>query len=298
MVKRNRGYQALANMVMLLVTLIVFLPFVLLFMSSITDENTLLLNGYSFIPGKFSLGAYEYIFRSGEKIFRAYGMTIFNTVTGPLVNVALTALFAYPLALKNLPGRKVITFFVFFTMLFNGGLVPSYILWSNYLGVKDTIWGLLLPNLLLGSMNILLTRTYFSTSIPDTLYEAAQIDGASQFRVFRAIVLPLGKPILVTIGTFAGLAYWNDWTNGLYYLNKNTDLYTIQNLLNKMVTDLQFLAQNSGNMSSDMAAELSKVPSTGVQMAIAFVAILPIIVVFPFLQKYYAKGISLGAVKG
>lgn len=298
MVKRNRGYQALGNAVMMLVTLIVFLPFVLLFMSSITDENTLLLNGYSFIPAKFSLGAYEYIFRSGEKIFRAYGMTILNTVLGTLVNVALTALFAYPLALKNLPGRKVITFFVFFTMLFNGGLVPSYILWSNYLGVKDTIWGLLLPNLLLGSMNILLTRTYFSTSIPDTLYEAAQIDGASQFRVFRAIVLPLGKPILVTIGTFAGLAYWNDWTNGLYYLNKNTDLYTIQNLLNKMVTDLQFLAQNSNNMSSDMAAELSKVPSTGVQMAIAFVAILPIIVVFPFLQKYYAKGISLGAVKG
>jgi len=298
MIKRNRGYQALANIVMLLVTLMVVLPFLLLFMSSITEENTLLLNGYSFIPAKFSLGAYEYIFRSGEKIFRAYGMTILLTVVGTLVNVSLTALFSYPLALKNLPGRKVITFFVFFTMLFNGGLVPSYIMWSSYLGVKDTVWGLLLPNLLLGSMNILLTRTYFSTSIPDTLYEAAQIDGASQFRVFRTIVLPLGKPILVTIGTFSGLTYWNDWTNGLYYISKNTDLYTIQNLLNKMVTDLQFLAQNSSNMSSDMAAELSKVPSTGVQMAIAFVAILPIILVFPFLQKYYAKGISLGAVKG
>lgn len=298
MVKRNRGYQTLANIVMLLVTLMVVLPFLLLFMSSITDENTLLMNGYSFIPAKFSLGAYEYIFRSGEKIFRAYGMTILLTVVGTLINVALTALFSYPLALKNLPGRKIITFFVFFTMLFNGGLVPSYIMWSSYLGVKDSVWGLLLPNLLLGSMNILLTRTYFSTSIPDTLYEAAQIDGASQFRVFRTIVLPLGKPILVTIGTFSGLAYWNDWTNGLYYINKNTDLYTIQNLLNKMVTDLQFLAQNSSNMSSDMAAELSKVPSTGVQMAIAFVAILPIILVFPFLQKYYAKGISLGAVKG
>jgi len=298
MIKRNRGYQALANIVMLLVTLMVVLPFLLLFMSSITEENTLLLNGYSFIPAKFSLGAYEYIFRSGEKIFRAYGMTILLTVVGTLVNVSLTALFSYPLALKDLPGRKVITFFVFFTMLFNGGLVPSYIMWSSYLGVKDTVWGLLLPNLLLGSMNILLTRTYFSTSIPDTLYEAAQIDGASQFRVFRTIVLPLGKPILVTIGTFSGLTYWNDWTNGLYYISKNTDLYTIQNLLNKMVTDLQFLAQNSSNMSSDMAAELSKVPSTGVQMAIAFVAILPIILVFPFLQKYYAKGISLGAVKG
>lgn len=298
MVKRNRGYQILSNSVMLLVTLMVVLPFLLLFMSSITDESVLLTNGYSFTPAKFSLEAYSYIFRSGDKIFRAYGMTIFVTVVGTLGNVALSALFSYPLAIKNLPGRKIITFFVFFTMLFNGGIVPSYILWSTYLGVKDTVLGLLLPNLLLNSMNILLIRTYFSTSIPDTLYEAAQIDGAGQFRVFRSIVLPLGKPILITIGTFSGLAYWNDWTNGLYYINKNTELYTIQNLLNKMVSDLQFLSQNSGNMSSDMAAELSKVPSTGVQMAIAFVAILPIIILFPFLQKYYSKGISLGAVKG
>lgn len=298
MVNKNKGYQILANAVMLIVTIIVILPFLLLFMSSITDENTLIANGYSFLPSKFSLEAYEYIFRSGDKIFRAYGMTIAVTAIGTIVHVALAALFAYPLSLKNLPGRKIISFFLFFTLLFNGGLVPSYMLWSTYIGVKDSFWGLLLPGLLLSSMNILLIRSYFSTSIPDTLYEAAEIDGASQIRIFRSIVLPLGKPILITIGTFSGLTYWNDWTNGLYYINKNTELYTIQNLLNKMVSDLQFLSQNSNNMTSDMAAELSKVPSTGVQMAIAFVAILPIIIVFPFLQKYYSKGISLGAVKG
>lgn len=298
MAKRNRGYQILANAVMILVTVVVVLPFLLLFMSSITDENVLLAQGYSFIPAKFSLGAYEYIFRSGDKIFRAYGMTVLITLVGTFFNVAMTALFAYPLCLKKLPGRKVITFLVFFTMLFNGGLVPSYILWSNYIGVKDSILGLIMPNLMLGSMNILLVRTFFETSIPDTLFEAAQIDGASQTRIFATIVLPLGKPILVTIGTFSALAYWNDWTNGLYYISKRTDLYGIQSLLNQMVSDLQFLSRNSGNVSSDIAAELSKVPSTGVQMAIAFVAILPIIVVFPFLQKYYSKGIALGAVKG
>ena len=267
-------------------------------MSSITDENTLLVNGYSFFPEKFSLGAYAYIFRSGDKIFRAYGMTVLVTLFGTLVNVTLSALFAYPLSLKNLPGKRGITFFVFFTMLFNGGLVPSYILWSNYIGVKDSIWGLLLPGLLMSAMNVLLIRTYFSTSIPDTLFEAAEIDGAGQMTIFAKIVLPLGKPILVTIGTFSGLAYWNDWTNGLYYITKRTELFTIQNLLNQMVSDLQFLSQNAGNVSSDVALELSKVPSTGVQMAIAFVAILPIILIFPFLQKYYAKGIALGAVKG
>ena len=286
------------NAVMLLVVVTVVVPFLLLFMSSITDENTLLVNGYSFFPENFSLGAYAYIFRSGDKIFRAYGMTVLVTLLGTLVNVTLSALFAYPLSLKNLPGKRGITFFVFFTMLFNGGLVPSYILWSNYIGVKDSIWGLLLPGLLMSAMNVLLIRTYFSTSIPDTLFEAAEIDGAGQMTIFAKIVLPLGKPILVTIGTFSGLAYWNDWTNGLYYITKRTELFTIQNHLNQMVSDLQFLSQNAGNVSSDVALELSKVPSTGVQMAIAFVAILPIILIFPFLQKYYAKGIALGAVKG
>ena len=298
MAKRNRGYQIMINAVMLLVVVTVVVPFLLLFMSSITDENTLLVNGYSFFPEKFSLGAYAYIFRSGDKIFRAYGMTVLVTLLGTLVNVTLSALFAYPLSLKNLPGKRGITFFVFFTMLFNGGLVPSYILWSNYIGVKDSIWGLLLPGLLMSAMNVLLIRTYFSTSIPDTLFEAAEIDGAGQMTIFAKIVLPLGKPILVTIGTFSGLAYWNDWTNGLYYITKRTELFTIQNLLNQMVSDLQFLSQNAGNVSSDVALELSKVPSTGVQMAIAFVAILPIILIVPFLQKYYAKGIALGAVKG
>ena len=298
MAKRNRGYQIMINAVMLLVVVTVVVPFLLLFMSSITDENTLLVNGYSFFPEKFSLGAYAYIFRSGDKIFRAYGMTVLVTLLGTLVNVTLSALFAYPLSLKNLPGKRGITFFVFFTMLFNGGLVPSYILWSNYIGVKDSIWGLLLPGLLMSAMNVLLIRTYFSTSIPDTLFEAAEIDGAGQMTIFAKIVLPLGKPILVTIGTFSGLAYWNDWTNGLYYITKRTELFTIQNLLNQMVSDLQVLSQNAGNVSSDVALELSKVPSTGVQMAIAFVAILPIILIFPFLQKYYAKGIALGAVKG
>ena len=240
MAKRNRGYQIMINAVMLLVVLTVLVPFLLLFMSSITDENTLLVNGYSFFPEKFSLGAYAYIFRSGDKIFRAYGMTVLVTLLGTLVNVTLSALFAYPLSLKNLPGKRGITFFVFFTMLFNGGLVPSYILWSNYIGVKDSIWGLLLPGLLMSAMNVLLIRTYFSTSIPDTLFEAAEIDGAGQMTIFAKIVLPLGKPILVTIGTFSGLAYWNDWTNGLYYITKRTELFTIQHLLNQMVSDLQF----------------------------------------------------------
>jgi putative aldouronate transport system permease protein len=282
---------------MTLVTLAVILPFLLLFLSSVTSERALLAKGYSFFPGEFSMDAYGYIFNSKDKILRAYGMTIFVTIIGTAISILLTVLFAYPLSVKKLPGRKVITFFVFFTMLFNGGLVPSYILWSNYLHIKDTVWGLVLPGLLLGAWNILLMRTYFAGNIPDTLFEAAEIDGASQGRILFSIVFPLGKPIIVTITTFTGLNYWNDWTNGLYYITKRTELYTIQNLLNRMVSDMQYLVRNVG-LSASMAGELARIPTTGVQMAIAFVAIFPILILFPFLQRYYSKGITLGAVKG
>lgn len=293
--RKNPGFQILACTVMTIVTICVVLPFLLLMMSSVTDENVLLANGYSFFPEKFSLESYQYIFLSSSKIIRSYGMTILVTAVGTMANLTLSALYAYPISLKNLPGKRIMTFFLFFTMLFNGGLVPSYMIWSGVFHVKDTVWGLIFPGLMMSAWNVLLIRTYFATSIPDTLYEAAQIDGASQFIVFWKIVLPLGKPILVTMGTFAGLAYWNDWTNGLYYITKQTNLYTIQNLLNKMISDLNFLSNAS---MAGISSEATKVPSTGVQMAIAFVAILPILLVFPFLQKYYSKGIALGAVKG
>ncbi len=295
--KKDRGYQIAANVIMMIWTIFIILPFILLFISSVTDEGVLLTKGYGFFPEKFSLEAYSYIFKSGDKIFNAYAHTILYTIIGTSVNVLITALFAYPLSLKNLPGKKFWNFYVFFTMLFSGGLIPSYMMWTSVFHIKDTIWAQLVPSLLMGAMNVLLVRTYFSTSIPDALFEAAQIDGASQMKIFTSIVLPLGKPILVTVGTFSGLAYWNDWNNALYYINKATNLFGIQNLLNRMVTDLQFLSQNSSGLSSDAVQMLSKTPTTGVQMAIAFVAILPILILFPFLQKYYSKGISLGAVK-
>ena len=288
-------YQILANAVMLLVTLCVILPFLLLFMSSITAEKVLVADGYSFWPKQFSLASYAYIIKSGQQILKAYGISILVTVIGTLVNVILSALMAYPLAVKNLPGKRIMMFYVFFTMLFNGGIVPSYLMWSGIFHIKDTFFAQLLPNLLLSAWNVMMIRTYFSTSIPDSLYEAAEIDGASQYTIFHKIVLPLGKPILVTMGTFAGLSYWNDWTNGLYYVVKNKDMYNIQNLLNNMVTNIQYLSQSS---NSNMSSAMSAIPTTGIQMAIAFVAILPIMLIFPLFSKYYAKGITMGAVKG
>ena len=170
---------------------------------------------------------------------------------------------AYPLTIKTLPHRRALTFFVFFTMLFNGGLVPTYLMYVNYLHIKNTIFALLLPNLLLSANNVLMIRSYFITSIPDALFEAAKIDGAGHMKIFTSVVLPLGKPILVTMGLFSGLAYWNDWTNGLYYLsgNQGQKLFGIQNLLNQVrFTDIQYLA--SGKVVGNIGAEVAKLPTT------------------------------------
>ena len=263
-------------------------------MSSITSESALVRDGYSFFPKEFSIHAYKFIWDNAANVFRAYGITILVTVIGTSINVAMSALLAYPLSLKNLPGKRILNFYIFFTMLFNGGLVPTYLMYTGIFHINNTLLAYIVPGLLMSAMNVMLIRTFFATSIPDALFEAAQIDGASQFQIFFKIVLPLGKPILIAIGLLSGLGYWNDWTNGLYYI-RDTKLYGIQNLLNKMISDLTALTQNASGASTVAIADI---PSASVRMAIAFVAMLPILCLYPFLQRYFTKGIALGAVKG
>ncbi len=291
--KGQTAYQTMINIVLIGVTLITVLPMVLLFMSSITEENTLVVNGYSFFPEKFSLGAYRYILQNASTIFRAYGITILVTVIGTALSLLLTTLMAFPLSLKDLPGRRALNFYVFFTMLFSGGLVPSYIMWTNTFHIKNTLLAYLLPNLLMGAFNIILARTFFTTNIPNDIYEAAKIDGAGYLTIYAKIALPLSKPILVTIGLFTWLAYWNDWTNGLYYIS-DSGMLSVQALLNRMIQDIQALSAHS-SISSGGAMQI---PQVSIRMAIAFVAIFPILLIYPFLQKYFANGIMLGAVKG
>lgn len=293
--RENTRYQMLCNGVLLVITLFMIFPFLLLFMSSVTEENTLVMNGYSLFPEKFSLEAYRYIFRNGQKIFHAYGVTIFVTAVGTCINLLMSSMLAFGLSRKKLPFRRFLTFYVFFTMLFNGGLVPTYMMYTGVFHIKNTIFAMIVPNLMMSAVNVLLVRTYFENSIPDALYEAAEMDGAGQIRIYFQMALPLGKPILVTTGLFAALGYWNDWTNGLYYVNQEK-YWGIQNLLNKMISDVQALT--SGLMSKEMAGMLSTMPSVSVRMAIAFVAMLPVLAVYPFLQKYFAEGIAMGAVKG
>lgn len=295
--KEQKIFNAVSHTVMAIITIMAILPFILVFTSSITDENMLVLNGYSFFPEKLSLYAYEYIIMNGAKIFRAYGITILVTIVGTSINILLSTMMAYGLSLPNLPGRKFFTFYVVFTLLFNGGLVPTYLMYTSIFNIKNTIWALIVPSMLMHAMNVLLIKTFYTTNIPGELLEAAEIDGASQFRIFGQIVLPLGKPIAVTMALFSGLTYWNDWTNGLYYLigYEGEKLYSIQNFLNKVITDIQYLNSSQVGANSEI---LSKLPTVSVRMAIAFVAMVPILILFPFLQKYFSKGLAMGAVKG
>lgn len=291
MYKQSRIYRVLAHTALLLVTLSMFLPLVLVFMSSITDESTLITDGYSFWPQKLSLDAYAYIAANSETVFRAYGITVLVTIIGTVVGLFLTSTMAFALSLPELPGRRVLSFLVFFTLLFNGGLVPAYIMWSS-LGLRNTILAYVLPSLLVNAFNVILMRTYYQVTIPAEVYEAAKIDGASYFRIYFQLVLPLGKPILVTIGLFIALGYWNDWTNGLYYVS-NPELFSIQTFLNRMIQDIQAISSN--NTGTSVTAN---VPAVSVRMAISFVALLPLLIIYPLLQRYFAKGIMVGAVKG
>lgn len=288
--KQEKAFEVFASVVMICVMVIVIFPFLLLFISSITEENTLLINGYSIFPEKLSFDAYKYIWNSRDVIFRAYGITVCVTVIGTMAHVAIVAMAAYPLSLRNLPGRSFFSFAILFTMLFNGGLVPTYMIYTMVFHIKNTYWALLVPNLLFSSFNCIIVRTYLQSNVPSELYESAKIDGASEFQIFRRIVLPLGKPIFVTVGVFAGLNYWNDWTNGLYYISDQSK-YSIQQVLNVMVKNIEYLTKyGRGTVSS--------VPSISLRMAIAFAAMLPILILYPFLTKYFEKGIAVGAVKG
>jgi putative aldouronate transport system permease protein len=292
-IKENRVFITFANIVLILASASCVIPFILLFVTSITDENYLIKQGYTFFPRDISVKAYEYLFRNSEIIFKAYGITILVTVIGTTACLFMGSLLAYAISRMDLPGNKIMSFLVVFTILFNGGLVPTYIIYTQYFQIKNTIWALIIPRLLMTGFNVLLMRTYFRTSIPPSLIESTKIDGAGEFKVFFKIIIPLSLPIMATIGLMSGLAYWNDWFNGLIYIT-DQKLFSLQVLLNQILMNIQFLA----NMDVGRSVSADTVPSVSARMAIAAVGVIPILVIYPFFQKYFVKGITIGAVKG
>lgn len=293
--KHHRIWNTVVTVILLLLSAACLVPLLLLIMSSITSETALLKNGYSLFPAEFGFESYRYLWTSRAQIGRAMLMTVLSTLCGMSLSVTITTLMAYPLSRQYLPGRNFFSFFVFFTMLFSGGTIPSYLMWTQTFHIKDTFFALILPNLLMSGFAVIMVRTYFTSSIPESILEAAKIDGASEMGILIRIVLPLSKPIMATIALMSALVYWNDWINGLYYLVRRTDLYTIQNLLNRLITSADFLSNNEAN---SMITSGIRVPSVGVRMAVAVVALLPVLAIYPFFQKGFVKGIVIGGVKG
>lgn len=295
MVEKRSSFHFFAHFFMLTLVLCCLFPFALLIMSSLTEEKSLIQNGYSLLPKQFGLDSYLYMLKSGSKIGRAYSITVFVTAVGTSVSLLMTTLMAYPLSRREFPGRNLVAFLVFFTMLFNGGLVSTYIMYTRYFHIRNTIWALLLPSLLLNAFYVIMMRTYLTTNIPDAVIEAARIDGAGDWRTLFQIVLPMCIPMLATMMLLIGLSYWNDWKNGFYYLTDG-HLYSIQNILNRMLQDVQFL--KSGGAGPDASEMIASLPSVGIKMAIAVVGVLPVLIVYPFFQRFSVKGITIGAVKG
>ena len=295
MVTRNKTGQVILNIIFILLTIAAVGPFILLISSSLTSEAALAKFGYGFWPNDLSFNAYTYLFKSGMKIIRGYGITILVTVIGTLCSVLMTTLFAYPLSRKELPFRYGFSFFVFFTMLFNGGLVPTYMMWTQTFHIKNTLLALILPGLLMNAFYVIMMRSFFTANIPDALVEAARIDGAGEYKILWKIVLPLSKPMMATISLMVGLGYWNDWMNSLYYIS-DEKLYSIQAILNTIITNIQFLT--SGQSAAASTVDVSKLPSVSIRMAIAVIGVLPILCIYPFFQKYFVKGIVVGGVKG
>lgn len=293
--KGEKGFRIFSIVVMALITIAAFLPFILIIMASFTEENTLIKYGYTFFPKKLSLASYSYLFAHASTIVRSYCVSIGVTVLGTAISLLLTTMLAYPMSRKDFKYRNVLAFIVFFTMLFSGGIVPSYIMWAKLIHVTNTYAALIFPTYLIGAFNVLLVRNYFTNNVPPALIESAQIDGAKEITIFFKIMLPLSVPVLITIGLFTGLGYWNDWINALYYIT-NPKFYGIQNLLIYIMNNIQYIS--SGDGARLLGNNAVQIPTTGIRMAMAVVGILPIVIVFPFFQKYLTEGIVIGAIKG
>ncbi|MCI8615579.1 carbohydrate ABC transporter permease [Parablautia intestinalis] len=291
----EKRFRLIVTIILTLFSIVALFPMILLVVASFTDENELITHGYQILPRKLSLEAYSYMVKQASTIIRAYLVTIGTTIAGTALSIFLTSSIAYPMARKNFKYRNALSFFVYFTMLFNGGLVPQYIMWTTFFHIKNTYFALVIPNLLMTAFNIFLVRNYYSNSLPEALFEAAQLDGASEFGIYTKVVFPLSKPVIATVGLFVALAYWNSWTNALYYVT-DPKYFGIQNLLMRIMKNIEYLRTGAAEMSAE--GQAVTLPGNSIRMALAFVGILPIVIIYPMLQKYFIKGVVVGAVKG
>jgi putative aldouronate transport system permease protein len=293
----SRTANVVLHILFILAIIAILAPFVLLVTVSFTDNTTLVVEGYKFIPSQWSTEAYEFLFKSPRVVTDAYGVTILVTVVGTLGHVFLGALVGYALTKTRMPGHTFFTFFVFFTMLFNGGLVAMYIINTQLLGFRNHFRGLIMP-LMFNVWHVLILRTYFATAIPESIEESAKIDGANDLRIFFQIVIPLAKPVLATIALFAALIYWNDWFQSLLYIT-NERMYSLQFVMLQTLRQIEMMNRLLAiGASADVLDQLRDLPDESVRFAMVIISIGPIVAAYPFFQRYFVKGVTIGALKG
>lgn len=290
----SRFANSMLFTILLGLSLLCVLPVVLVVIVSFSSEQSIFQNGYTFFPTEVSLDAYRFFLKLGDQLVRSYGITIFVTLFGTLFSLTVTTMLSYVLSRPEYRYGKQITYMLLFTMLFNGGLVPSYMVNTQLLGLRDTVWALIFP-MSLNVFYVIVLRTFFKT-IPQEIIEAAHIDGAGDIRTFVRIVLPLSKPGIATIGLFTVIAYWNDWFHGMLYMFE-TSKYPIQTLLQSMQNSLEALTQSSAN-ALEYAEMAKNSPTDSGRMALTVLVVAPVMLAYPFFQKYFVKGLTIGGVKG
>ncbi|SDM81163.1 carbohydrate ABC transporter permease [Acetanaerobacterium elongatum] len=291
--KISFGSNVFLTVLFIIITILCLAPILLVIMISLTDERTILQNGYSFLPQKFSVQSYQYLLKGGSLIMNAYGVSIIVAIIGTVLSLLTITLYAYPLSRNDFKYKGFFAFLAYFTTIFGGGLVPWVMVYNQLLPIANSIWVLIFP-MLINAWYVIIMRTFIKTTVPEAIIESARIDGAGEFKTLFAIVLPLCKAGLATIGLFAMLGYWNDWYLPLLFVT-DKKVYNIQYLMYQTLQNIQFLSTTTIGNASDIAASL---PSEGARMAIAVLSIGPIIFAYPFFQGYFVKGLTIGAVKG
>lgn len=285
-------FSGIGYVSLIFLAILCIFPFILVVSSSLTEENKILTDGYQFIPTAFSTEAYSILFKYPDQMIQAYMVTIGVTIIGTLLGLFLTSMTAYALSRKDFKWRNKFSFFFFFTTLFNGGLVPWYLLMVNYLHIKDTLMALVIPMML--NVFYIIVMKSFMGSIPEAIVESAKIDGAGDFKIYARLILPLSKPALATIGLFLALAYWNDWYNALLFIS-DEKLMPLQYYLYKMLGNMDGMRKA---MMGAGAVVTTSIPSESLKMAMTVVATGPILLAYPFVQRYFVQGLTIGAVKG
>lgn len=288
--------EIIINVILGLFCLCCIIPFIFVIIISFSSEDSIRQVGYSFMPVEWAVEAYDYVFKLGDQLWRSYFNSFFITIVGTILSVLVCILYSYALFRRDFKFRTFFTFFSFFTMMFGGGLAPTYYVCKNLLGLSDNYWALIIP-LLFNPFNVIVMRTFFQSSVPEELIESAAIDGSGEYNTLFKIIVPVSKPGIATIALLNALAYWNEWFTALLYI-RDSKYIPLQYLLIKMQKNADFLAKNSAMLGAEAAKASVNLPTESLKMALVVFIVVPITFAYPFFQRYIVAGLTIGSVKG